>query len=435
MTTPHPHPAGELLMLGVNQRSAPPRLREHLLMDAPDLPSLLADVRAAGLEQAVVLATCERLEVAAVSGEPERTEAAVRRLLAGWAGLPAEALRQACESRRGAGALRHLFAVAAALDSQVLGEPQILGQLKESHRVAAAAGMVRTPLEDMLQAAYAAAKRVRSETALAEKPVSIAAAALQVARQVQGDLGRCRGLLVGLGEMAELMAGQLAEGGLEHLTLTHPSARRAEAVARRLGCHLRYWEDLDRALADADIVVAALGEGHYTLTAALVQRALKRRRQRPMFIVDAAVPGDVEPAVEELEPAFVYGLGDLERVAERGRETREKQALAAWRIVDEQLEGFLRQRDERTAVPAVSALHRHFEALRAQVLADPRLDAETATRLLVKRLLHDPSQALRAAAAESETERAELERSLRRLFRLGAMARGSRTAPDEENET
>lgn len=434
MGAPATDPAGDLVMLGVNQRSASAALRERLLVDEPDQARLLADVRAAGLREAVVLGTCERLELAAVHPDPAAAEAAGRRLFAGWAGVGEEALDAEVEITRGDPALRHLFAVAAALDSQVLGEPQILGQVKESHRLAAAAGLVGPDLEAMLQAAYAVAKRVRSETALAEQPVSVAAAALQVARQVHGDLRRCRALLIGLGEMAELMAGQLTQAGVAELVLAHPAGRRADSAARRLGVHVQPWEALERAVASADVVVAALGEGRYTLTVPLMQKALKLRRQRPIFVVDAAVPGDVEPAVEEMEPAFVYGLGDLERVAHQGRTTREKEALAAWRIVDEELDAFLRQRGERAAVPAVTALRQRFEALRAEVLADPRLDAEAATRLLLKRLLHDPSEALREAAAHGGAERAELEQSIRRLFRLDVRERcGTQDGDQEES--
>jgi glutamyl-tRNA reductase len=314
--------------------------------------------------------------------------------------------------------LRPLFPVAAGLDSQIMGEPHVLGQFKASHRAAVEAGLVSRELEGVLQSAYIVAKRVRSETALAAHPVSVAAAAVKVARQVHGDLRRAKALLVGLGEMGEIMADQLREAEVAALTLTHPLARRAEAMARRARAEACSWTALPEALAQADILVACLGQGRYTITAQDIALALKRRRQRPMFIMDAAVPADVEPAVEDLDPAFVYDLDDLEQVAQEGRARREAAALAAWRIVDEELDAFQRQQRQRGAAPALSALGARLEALRADVLANGKLDAEAATRLLVRRVLHDPAQALRAAADRDEAERAELEHSLQRLFRL-----------------
>lgn len=411
--------ADALLVVGLSHRSAPPGLRERLFIEDIDHARLLADVRAAGFEQAVVIATCERLEVATVARDRGRAELDIGRLIAGWAGSDdVEAVGSALSIVRGPAALRHLFAVAASLDSQVLGEPQVLGQLRDSHRAAVAAGLVGRELEAALQAAYTVAKRVRSETPLAEQPVSIAAAAVKVARQVHGDLRRAHALLVGLGEMGEIMAGQLKDNAIASLTVTHPTQRRAETAARRMTAHVRPWPELEDALVDADIVVTALGEGRYTVTEGAMRRALKRRRQRPMFVMDAAVPGDVEPAVEQLDPAFVYDLGDLERVAQEGRAQREAAALAAWRIVDEELDAYQRRDSAREAMGAVTALRDHVEALRAEVLASGKLDADAATRLLVKRLLHEPTQVLREAAEQDEAERAELERSLRRLFRF-----------------
>lgn len=411
--------AGDLLVMGVGHRAATPALRARLFVEEPDYARLLRDVRDAGLSQGLVIATCERVEVAVLPADPVAGDRTVRGLLARWTGSDAETLAPLLSRVRGQAALRHLFAVAAGLDSQVLGEPHVLGQLRRSHRAAAAAGLVGRELEAMLQQAYVVAKRVRSETALGEHPVSIAAAAIRVARQVHGDLRRSRALLLGLGEMGEIMAAQLAEAGVGDLVVTHPADRRAEAMARRTGAHARPWAELEAALAEADIVVACLGEGRYAVTAAAMSRALKRRRQRPIFLMDAAVPGDVEPAVEDLEPVFVYDLGDLERVAQEGHARREAAALAAWRIVEAELDAFQRRQSGRAAAPALSALSEHLEAVRAEVLANGKLDAEAATRQLVRRLLHEPSEALRAAADSDEAARAELEHSLKRLFGLG----------------
>ena len=408
-------PAARLVIVGLSHRNVPADVRESLFVEDVDRARLLADLRAAGFEQGLVLATCERVEVATLSETPHKVELAAGELLASWSGMAGEEVGRLLSIHRGHAALRHLFAVAAALDSQVLGEPQVLGQLKDSHRVAQEAGLVSGALEAMLQTAYTVAKRVRSETELASQPVSIAAAAINVARQIHGDLRRCNALLLGLGEMGELMAAQLNDSALARMVLSHPTQRRAEAAARRLGCDVRPWDELDAGLADADIVVAGLGRGDYVLDRARVRRALKRRRQRPMFIMDAAVPADVEPKVHELESAFVYDLGDLERVAQQGRVQREHAALDAWAIVDAELDAFAKREAGREAVPSLTAMRQHFETVRAEVLSTGKLDADAATRLLVNRLLHGPTQALRDAAGDAEA-RAELERSLQRLY-------------------
>ena len=321
-------------------------------------------------------------------------------------------------SYQGEEALRHLFAVASSLDSQMIGEPQVLGQVKAAHRVAREAGMTGPMLEPALQSAYAAAKRVRSETSIAERPVTIAASAMQVARDLHGSLDRCQGLIVGLGESGELLAGELKGAGIASLTVTHPSAVRAGMTAERLRCHITAWDDLDAALAAADIVVACGAGAERSLTVQRVDEALRRRRRRPMFFIDTAVPAEVEHGVHDLDGAFVYDLDDLERLAASGRESRQSVASEAWRIVSEEVDDFLRDRAERSAVPSVRALRERFEAERRAVLADPKLSAEDATRLLITRLLHEPSEKLRQAAAEAPDGADELDRLLRTLFAL-----------------
>ena len=201
------------------------------------LPELLERLRAAGIAQAVALSTCDRIEVQAVHDAAAAASDRIAEVLADQAGVAPAALAEQAYRLSGAAAVRHILAVAASLDSLVVGEPQVLGQVKAGHRLARAAGMVGSELEACLQAAYATAKRVRRETAIGERAVSIAAAAAELARSVQGDLGRCGALLIGAGEIGELMVEQLRRAGLARLTVAHPSAPRAERIAHRLGCH------------------------------------------------------------------------------------------------------------------------------------------------------------------------------------------------------
>jgi len=411
------------LVIGASHRTCSGSVRDRLATDEAEVAGMLARLRAAGFEQAVWLSTCDRVEVVAAHSHPLEAGLEAAAVMAERLGITADDLADQLYTFVGDQAVRHVFAVACSLDSQIVGEPAILGQVKAAHRHAVAAGMTGPELEALLQAAYAAAKRVRSETPIAEGATSIIAAAVQVARDVHGDLKRCGALLAGLGDMGVLVAEGLREAGLANLTVAAPVDRRAEAAARRMGGHFVPWAEMESALAGADIVVTATGSGRYTLSAGAVKTALKRRRYRPVFLVDAAIPADVDPGVAKLDGAFAYDLADLERVALEGRAGRDAAVRAAWAIVDGAVASFARERAERAAVPAVAALRAHFEQERRRLLAEHGgLDAGAATRLLVNRLLHGPSEVLRAMAADADggalPEHAAAERLLFQLFRL-----------------
>jgi glutamyl-tRNA reductase len=405
------NPASRLCLLGVNRSGAGAALRERLFAEAFDPGGLLARLgpgagsgAGAGSEilaEVMVLATGERLEVAALADDPGAAIAAITEALAEETGTLAADIGAQSFHLFGVEAARHIFATAAALDSEGLGEPQILERIEEARRRAMDAGAAGPGLAALLQAAGTAAGRVRAETALAGQPVSIAASARLVARDVHGALDRRGALLVGLGEMGEFLAAELLEAGIGNLVVAHPSGARAEAAARRLGCHFRPWDELDDALASADIVVAAMGTGRYTVTAPQIEAALKRRRREAMFFIDAAVPGDVDPEVAPLDGAYLYDLEDLERVAlgggagggtaggAGGQADRQGATAAAWRILDEELAAFLRGPVVGGDAKPLDARRRRFEAARAEVLAEGNPSAEDATQRLIERLLRD----------------------------------------------
>lgn len=433
-TEPNP----SYLVVGVSHRTGTAALRERLFVDEAGQTELLAALRAAGISQGLVLSTCDRTELHAIADDPTKTAAAMRDILARQGRVTAADIAAQGYELIGDVALRQLFAVASSLDSVVVGEPQVLGQVKDSHRLATSLGMMGPQLEATLRAAYGAAKRVRSETAIGARPVSIAAAAIQMARGVHGDLARCAALLLGGGEMGELMAAQLRQSGLAHLTVLHKSAPRGALIAHRLGGHVRPFEELAAALADADIVIAALGDERQTVTTAAIKQALRARRQRPMICIDSAVPGDIEPAVHDLDGAFRFDLGDLERLAVEGQSSRAAAADPAWAIVEAEVAAFAAGAAVRQAVPAVVTLRRHFETVRDQVVAEnPGADAAAVARLLVNRLLHAPSAVLRELAANATVdEGAELVAIERLLTRLFGSAEVERAAPadDEKKE-
>jgi glutamyl-tRNA reductase len=413
-------PALEPFVIGATRRSSTLALRDRLFIDEAAAPDFYRRLTESGVTQAIMLSTCDRVEVQGMAEVPVPALEAVREILAARAGEDPGEMAAQLETMTGDEAVRRIFAVAASLESQVIGESQVLGQVKEGHRLATRHGMVGPALESLLQAAYAAAKRVRNETEIAERSVTLASGAVQIARDLHGDLSGSTGLILGLGDMGDLIGGQLRLAGLGGTILTGPS-RRTEAEARRMGCNFVPFEELEDALADADIVVTAAGTGRFLITVEAMEQALRRRKRRPVLILDGGVPADVEPAVHDLDGAFVYTLDDLEQVAREGRANREAAAAEAWKIVEAEADGWRRSRAERGAVPTLVSLRNRFEAMRDEILAaDPNADAAEATRRLVNRLLHRPSEALRELAAETggEAEKQAAARMVERLFGL-----------------
>lgn len=411
-------PSHRLVIVGANHRSASLTLRDALFVDDSTATSFLETLKRAGLSEALVLATCDRVEVWAGEPNPERAARLVAEALAVRAGLAPDTLAPHLYTLSGGEAVRHGFSVTASLDSLVIGEPHVTGQVKAAHRLSRDAGCGGGELDHFLQAAFAAAKRVRSETSIGEGPVSIAAAAVQTARDLHGELSGLRALLVGTGEMGELVAESLQAAGLRDFSVAAPRAARAEAVAETLEGHVLPFEDVRDSLASFDVVLTCVGARTVSVTADMVANALKKRRRRPVFLVDAGIPGDVEPAVNRVDGAFLYDLADLEKVALEGRATREAAARAARGIVEEEAQAFLRGRAARAAVPAIVSLRARFEEMRELVLAEAGgADAAEATRLLVNRLLHTPSEVMKDVASEGAEWRA-MEKTLRILFRL-----------------
>jgi len=417
------------MVVGANHRSSAMSIRDRLFVEDAQVPGFLERLRDAGIKEGMVVSTCDRVEIQAVHEDPAAAAESIIEILAAHAELTPADLRGQTYALTGDDAVKQIFRVAASLDSLVVGEPQVLGQIKACHRLASDAGMAGPALESILQAAYAAAKRARNETRIGERPVSIAAAAARLAQDLHGDLGRRSGLLIGTGEMGEMVAQAMTEEGLGDITAVHPTAARAEALARELDCHVGDFDDLARLLDEADIVLTALGSRRHVVTSDMMLVAIHRRRRRPVFLVDTSLPGDVDPAVNRIEEAFLYDLADLEGVVMDGRVSRETEARKAEEIIDAEVEAFLRGRAERVAVPALGDLRNHFEDVRAQVLAEAGDDAEKATRLLVNRLLHTPSEALRGEAARGDDGGggwAAAEGLIRRLFGLSGPERGGR---------
>jgi len=406
------------IVVGVNHHSSTMMMRDRIFVEEQNLTVLLSKMEDDGIDQAVLLATCDRVEVIGITIDPSAFEAAVIQALAEEGECSVDELKEQTYTLTDAKAVAHFFSVTASLDSLMVGDPQVLDQVKRAHRLARNAGFVKAQLETLMQAAYSAAKRVRTETKIGEGPVGMAASAVQIARDVFGELSRCNALLIGTGDMGELIAQDLLKAGLCKLTIIHQREDRAMGLARELDAIAGDFEDLDRLLCESDIVLSALGSRNFRLQKSSVVAALKKRRFKPLFIVDAGVPRDLEPDVEEVDEAFVYGLGDLEQVALKGRAGRELELSQAQKIIEHEVSHFVKNRAERATVPALTKLRMHFEHERAQALVDGAGDAEKSTRLLIGRLLRGPSEAMRKIAGQDEVAWAKLEYALEKLFDL-----------------
>jgi glutamyl-tRNA reductase len=408
-----------IFVVGANHRSSTALLRDRLFMEESLLPQMFGRLRAGGLDQALILSTCDRTEIQGIHTSPETAADLVRNHFAAIGNVGYEEIIDQSYALYDEAALRHVFAVASSLDSQVVGEPQVLGQVKAGHRLAAECGMMGPQLDRVMQSAYHTAKRVRSETEIVRRPVSIASAAAQICQDLHGDLTGRTGLIVGLGEIGELIHEQLRTAGLQRVALTAASSR-TETVARRAGIHFVPFDALGDALAEADIVVSAVGAGRHIIGRQDAEEALKRRRRRPILFLDGGVPPDIAPEVEECDGAFRYSLDDLEQVALQGRSDRQTASTAAWQIVDDEVGSWYEGRAGRDASPVIVELRERFGTVREKLLLDhPGIDAARATELLINRLLDHPSRALRGMARQPESDSAELKRleeMIRRLF-------------------
>jgi glutamyl-tRNA reductase len=398
-------PLDDFHVIGLDHRTCPDPIREALFVADEELPGFLEALRRAGFAEAMVMSTCDRVEVRAFHGAAGDPALKIAEALAAPTALAPARILPALYHHTGTAALTHLFRVSASLESQVVGEPQVLGQVRASHRLAASHGMVADRLDPLLHASYAAAGRVRSETAIAEGPTSLAAAAIRVARSIHGDLTPCRLAVLGIDDIALMLAAQFREAGLADIVIADRVPRRAEAAARDLKAHVADIATRGKTLAGADIVLCATGDGRYAIDEEMVGSALRSRRRKPIFIIDLAVPADVDPALERIDDAFLYDLEDLERLATEGRSSRQSAITEAERIVEGAVADFLGSLAGRDADPLIVDLREAVELMRREVLRDrPSADAEEATRLLAQRLLHRPSEALRELASGAKLD-------------------------------
>ena len=409
-----------LYVLGINHRTAPLEIREKLAFPPDRQREALADLAGQpGVAEVVLVSTCNRTEVYFRADDPHAVEGWLRaRAMQAGVSIAPHLYSHADES-----ATRHAFRVAAGLDSMVLGEPQILGQVKQSVRAAQGVGTLGQVLDRLFRKTFTVAKQVRSETALGSQSQSMAAAATKLAQNLFGDLSRTHVCLIGVGEMVELAATYFVAQRPQSVVVANRTLARGEDFARRFGARAIALDDLPARLAEFDIVVTGTASELPILGKAAIERALKARRRRPMFIVDFAVPRDVAAEVATLEDVFLYTIDDLGNIVQEGVEGRRAAVADAEAIIERQLAEFRETLDARAAAPAIVELRRRAEQYRETELAkararlargdEPGAVLEALAKGLANKFLHHPSQALSRAA---EGEREALTRAIEILY-------------------
>lgn len=417
-----------LLVIGINHKSAPLAIRERVNFAPEAISEALAEALiAAQLDEVAILSTCNRTEVFAIAGDTESTGARVLDWLGHYHHVAAEELRDYLYVHKERDALQHMMKVAAGLDSMILGEPQIFGQMKSAYAVAAHSGSISSELGRIFPQVFAIAKRVRTDTAIGENPVSVAYAAVNLTQHIFSDLSQARALLIGAGETIELVARHLREKGVRDIVVANRTLGRARELAEQFHAEAVLLADIPEQLVKADIVISSTASQLPILGKGAVEHALKLRRHKPIFMLDLAVPRDIEEQVSELDDIYLYTVDDLKEIVDEGRKQRESEARKADVIIDEGVEEFYRQLRALNAVSTVKDLRSKAEALRdlemekaLRALArgeSPEAVLGSFARNLTNKLLHSPSSQLRRASAMG---RSEIINWSRELFELDA---------------
>jgi glutamyl-tRNA reductase len=416
-----------LFAVGISHRTAPVELRESVDFARRGLDAALTALTARNLaHEAVVVSTCNRAEIYA-SGESEAVADACGRFIGEYNGLPWETVAPHVKVYKGSQAVEHLFRVAAGLDSLVVGEPQILGQVKSAYAAASEVKTTGAITNRLFTAAFSVGKRVRTETHLGEGAVSVSYAAIALARKIFRDLKGLNVLILGAGEMAKLTGVHLKAQEVRQLTIASRTLTTAERLAQHLSGRAVPWSSLSEALTAADIVVTATGSTEPVLTRARVEEAMRPRRGRPLFIIDIALPRDVESGVGELDQVFLYNIDDLQAIVKENLSRRATEIDRAETIVRQEVEKFTAWLQSREVLPTVIALRQRFDEIRLAELK--RLESKLAplgpearervdeiTHLIVEKLLLTPTEQLKST--RDETLAVTYSDAVNRLFAL-----------------
>jgi glutamyl-tRNA reductase len=406
----------KLLLAGMSHKTAPVHLREKLAIPEAGLPDALHELQNMGASEAVILSTCNRVEIAVTSPDHGEPVAIFERFLTQWQGSAAafDGHLYRLEARE---AIQHLFRVASSLDSMVVGEPQVLGQLKSAYAVAKAEGAVGGLLENVLTRAFGVAKRVRTETGIGQMAVSVSYAAVELARKIFGSLQGHTVMIIGSGKMGELAAKHLHRSGAKRIIVTNRTRERAEEMAAVFSGHAVEYTRFASMLPEVDIVIASSGAPHYILTRDDMHRVIAARKNKPMFLIDIAVPRNIDPAVNDIEGVFLYDVDDLEGVVNANLQERTKQAEQAEVIVTDEVERMMSRLKLEEVTPTIISLQEQLEEIRAAEVAravrrmpaltldqQRQIEAqiEAMTKSIVNKIAHGPISELRRNAGQPE---------------------------------
>ncbi len=427
--------------LGINHRTAPVAVRERVAFDPATVPAVLQQMQQmAGEAEVVVLSTCNRTEVY-VTGD-ESIPAMISDWLVTNQSIGRSDLENSLYSLQNEHAVAHTMRVASGLDSLVLGEPQILGQMKSAYAVAQQAGTVGSELGRLFRQTFSIAKQIRTDTAIGQNPVSVAFAAVRMAQHIFSDLSESRALLVGAGETIELVARHLQQAGISKITVANRTLARAQHLAEEFHADAVLLEDIPTVLPDADIVISSTASPLPILGKGMVEKALKKRRHKPIFMVDIAVPRDIEEEVGDLRDVYLYTVDDLRDIIEENVRSREDAARQAEDLIEAGVEHFMREVRALDAVSTLTDMRTSMEILREEQLqkalkqlsngADAEKVLRTFAHAFGNKLMHSPMVALRRAGAEGRTEVIDWSRE---LFNLDQLPEPGVNSGDEPSDT
>jgi glutamyl-tRNA reductase len=418
----------EIVLIGMNHKTAPVAIRECVALTGDGQDEALETLaRRTEISEVMVVSTCNRVEVLMAAEQGAAAAAAAKQYLAETNGMPLERFEDALYELRQEEAVRHIFRVAASLDSMMVGEPQILGQIKEAYRLATRKKCTGVILNRLLHRSFFVAKRVRSETGVGDHAVSISYAAIELARKIFGQLEGKTVLLIGAGEMAELAVEHLVRNRVAQVQVANRTFERGLALAERFHGRALRFEEIADALREADIIISSTGFEGYVVVREQVRSVMRSRKNRPLFFIDIAVPRDIDPEINRVTNAYVYDIDDLKEIIEENIEDRQREAVRGERIVDEAVIRFRQWRESLDVVPTIVALREKMEGIaREEVdrtlghlpnLSEPdRAALDRMIGSLVNKMLHNPIQYLKQEGGAAEKQ-ARID-TVRKLFGL-----------------
>jgi glutamyl-tRNA reductase len=417
----------DIVLLGINHKTAPVELRECIAFTPDESTEALAALRAMDcIDEALLFSTCNRVELLVVTGCRQAAIEAAKRYIAEYNKVPLAQFEQSLYVHENDEAVRHLFRVAASLDSMIVGEPQILGQIKEAYRGASASRTTGVVLNRLMHRAFSVAKRVRTETGIGDRAVSISYAAVELGRKIFGELDGKRVLLIGAGEMAELAVEHLIRHRVGETLVANRTFEKGLELARRFNGKAVRFEEIPEQLKHVDIILSSTGAPGFVVTRDQVKPVIRARRNRPIFFIDIAVPRDIDPEINRLDNSYVYDVDDLKGIVEENMGDRQKEALKGERLIDEAVIQFRQWRESLDVVPTIVALRKRLEGLadaeirrtvQGQGLSE--VDAEALQRMMgafINKALHEPTLYLkREGMGGGKSSQVDL---VRKLFKL-----------------